>query len=94
MKLLLTEKRYLIVDSDYHEGFFQPWSVDITKALKAGKNDLIIKVSDPALPVDMDYKLPVGWPKMQNMIKGVLKYHDARPGGVTKEVRNALQGGL
>jgi len=81
-------------EKDYHEGFFQPWSVDITKALHSGKNQIIVKVTDPQLPVDLSMAYPVAFPKMQNLIKGVLKYHDARPGGVTKKGQECGTGGI
>ncbi|MFA6989326.1 MAG: glycoside hydrolase family 2 TIM barrel-domain containing protein [Candidatus Gastranaerophilaceae bacterium] len=43
-----------------HEGYFQPWSVNLTEAkdekgqplLKKGKNEIIIKVSKPEIPFD------------------------------------------
>ncbi|MFA6990313.1 MAG: glycoside hydrolase family 2 TIM barrel-domain containing protein [Candidatus Gastranaerophilaceae bacterium] len=82
------------VPNGYHEGYFQPWSVDITNALKKGENQIIIKVTDPEMPVDMSQTLPIAWPKMQNLVKGVLKYHDARPGGVTSRGQECGTGGI
>src|ERR1051326_927236 len=36
-----------------HEGYFQRWSVDASKALRVGNNVIAVKVSAPALPFDL-----------------------------------------
>src|SRR5579863_7255913 len=63
-----------------HEGYFQRWSVDVSSALRKGKNLIAVKVSAPALAFDLAQQFPVSWPKQQNEIKGVFGYHDTRPG--------------
>jgi beta-mannosidase len=77
-----------------HEGYFQHWSVDATKALHAGRNVVALKVSAPALAFDMSQQYAVSWPKMQNQIKGVFAYHDTRPGATSARGQERSTGGV
>jgi beta-mannosidase len=77
-----------------HEGYFQHWSVDATRALHHGRNVMAVKVSAPALPFDMAQQYPVSWPKMQNQIKGVFGYHDTRPGATSARGQERSTGGI
>src|SRR4051812_1972369 len=66
-----------------HEGYFQRWSVDLSSALRKGKNVIAVKVSAPALAFDLAQQFPISWPKQQNQIKGIFGYHDTRPGATS-----------
>jgi beta-mannosidase len=77
-----------------HEGYFQHWSVDVTKALRSGRNLLAIKVSAPALAFDMSQQYAVSWPKMQNQVKGIFAYHDTRPGATSPRGQERSTGGV
>ena len=77
-----------------HEGYFQRWSVDLTGALRKGKNVLAVKVSAPALTFDLAQQFPVSWPKQQNQIKGVFGYHDTRPGATSLRGQERGTGGI
>jgi beta-mannosidase len=78
----------------HHEGYFQRWSVDATRALRPGKNVVAVKVSAPALDFDMAQQYPVSWPKMQNQIKGIFAYHDTRPGATSWRGQERSTGGI
>lgn len=61
-----------------HEGYFAPFAFDVTDRVRAG-SVLTVAVRDPF--EDLDPSQPfVLHPK--RVIKGVLKYHDSRPGGL------------
>ncbi|MGQ9721980.1 MAG: glycoside hydrolase family 2 protein [Candidatus Jordarchaeum sp.] len=62
----------------HHEGYFAPFSFDISKKLKE-KNILAIKVQDPCENLD-----PTKWffQQYKKYIKGTMNYHDSRPGGL------------
>lgn len=78
-----------------HEGYFQPWSVNLTPALKPGEeNDLLIRVTSPNIPVDFSQRFPVGWPKSQNLVKGIFGYHDCRPGATSIRGQEQNTGGI
>jgi beta-mannosidase len=77
-----------------HEGYFQRWSVDLTGALRKGKNLLCVKVSAPALAFDLAQQFPVSWPKQQNQIKGIFGYHDTRPGATSPRGQERGTGGI
>lgn len=77
-----------------HQGSFQRFSLDVTAALRPGENLVCIKVSAPALIVDMAQQHPVSWPKQQDQIKGVFGYHDARPGGTSRRGQARSTGGI
>jgi beta-mannosidase len=78
----------------HHEGYFQHWSVDATRALHPGANVIALKVSAPALDFDMAQQFPVSWPKMQNQIKGIFAYHDTRPGATSWRGQERSTGGV
>jgi beta-mannosidase len=77
-----------------HEGYFQRWSVDATRAIKRGPNVLAVKVSAPELPFDMAQQYAVSWPKMQNQVKGIFAYHDTRPGATSWRGQERSTGGI
>jgi beta-mannosidase len=77
-----------------HEGYFEAWSLDITPHVKPGANTIVLKVSAPALAFDMSQQYPIGWPKNQDQIKGVLAYHDTRPGGTSYRGQERSTGGV
>ncbi len=77
-----------------HEGYFQRFTVDASKALRKGKNVVSIKVSAPALVFDMAQQYPVSFPKMQNQIKGIFGYHDTRPGATSWRGQERSTGGV
>ena len=71
-----------------HEGYFQKWSLDVTRRLRSGRNLIAIRVSAPELPFDMSARYPISWPKQQNQVKGIFLYHDTRPGATSPADRN------
>jgi beta-mannosidase len=77
-----------------HEGYFQRWSVDVSGALRKGKNVIAVKVSAPALAFDLAQQFPVSWPKQQNEIKGIFGYHDTRPGATSPRGQERGTGGI
>jgi beta-mannosidase len=77
-----------------HEGYFQRWAVDLTGALRKGKNLVAVKVSAPALAFDLAQQYPVSWPKQQNQIKGIFGYHDTRPGATSIRGQERGTGGI
>jgi beta-mannosidase len=77
-----------------HEGYFQHWTVDATRAWKPGVNVIALKVSAPALDFDMAQQFPVSWPKMQNQVKGIFAYHDTRPGATSWRGQERSTGGV
>jgi beta-mannosidase len=77
-----------------HEGYFQRWSVDVSGALRKGKNLIAVKVSAPTLPLDMAQQFPISWPKQQNQVKGIFGYHDTRPGATSRRGQERGTGGI
>jgi beta-mannosidase len=77
-----------------HEGYFQRWSVDVSSALRKGKNLVAVKVSAPALAFDLAQQFPISWPKQQNQIKGIFGYHDTRPGATSIRGQERGTGGI
>jgi beta-mannosidase len=77
-----------------HEGYFQHWSVDASRAIHAGSNVIAVKVSAPALTFDMAQQYAVSWPKMQNQVKGIFAYHDTRPGATSWRGQERSTGGI
>lgn len=64
----------------FHEGFFQPFSFDITKIVDFGKeNQLMVKVNSPL------EKMVEDWSLHKRYIKGIFGHHDTRPGGAWSE---------
>ena len=77
-----------------HEGYFQRWSVDLTGALRKGKNLIAVRVSAPALAFDLAQQFAVSWPKQQNQVKGIFGYHDTRPGATSVRGQERGTGGI
>jgi beta-mannosidase len=77
-----------------HEGYFQRWSVDLSSALRKGKNVIAVKVSAPALAFDLAQQFPISWPKQQNQVKGIFAYHDTRPGATSVRGQERGTGGI
>jgi beta-mannosidase len=82
------------VNVGHHEGYFQKWSVDASRAIKRGTNLVAVRVSAPALEFDMSQQYPVSWPKMQNQVKGIFAYHDTRPGATSWRGQERSTGGI
>lgn len=60
----------------FHEGYFQPFSFDVSKALMfTGQNELLVRVNSPLEPQGQD------WSLRKRLIKGIFSHHDTRPGG-------------
>lgn len=60
----------------FHEGYFQPFSFDISQAIVFGKeNQLLVKVNSPLEKMGED------WSLHKRYIKGIFGHHDTRPGG-------------
>ncbi|SJM89746.1 glycoside hydrolase family 2 protein [Crenothrix polyspora] len=60
----------------FHEGYFQSFNFDITKAVIFGKeNQLMVKVNSPLEKMGED------WSLHKKYIKGIFGHHDTRPGG-------------
>lgn len=71
-----------------HEGYFAPFSFDVTDRL--GKdNEVRVRVQDPLEPLDPDAFF---FAHKKRIIKGTLKYHDSRPGGLPGRMRDAIEG--
>jgi beta-mannosidase len=62
----------------HHEGYFAPFGFDVTDRLEKN-NTLIIAVQDPLEPLDPS---ALFFDHRKRVIKGTLKYHDSRPGGL------------
>jgi beta-mannosidase len=62
----------------HHEGYFAPFGFDVTDRL-ARDNTLIVAVQDPLEPLDPSAFF---FDQYKRVIKGTLKYHDSRPGGL------------
>jgi beta-mannosidase len=78
----------------HHEGYFQRWSVDVSQALRKGKNLIALKVSAPALAYDPAEQYAIGWPRMQNQVKGIFACHDTRPGATSARGQERGTGGV
>lgn len=66
-------------DIGSHNGYFSPFSFDITDAISPGTNKLSVTVSSP------NETLAEDWSLNKTLIKGVLNHHDTRPGGAWSE---------
>jgi hypothetical protein len=62
----------------HHEGSFAPFGFDVTDRL-AKNNTLLVAVQDPLEPLDPS---ALFFDHRKRVIKGTLKYHDSRPGGL------------
>lgn len=73
----------------HHEGAFAPFGFDVTDRL--GKNNtLVVAVQDPLEPLDPS---ALFFDHRKRVIKGTLKYHDSRPGGLPGRMVGPLEAG-
>lgn len=72
-----------------HEGYFEPFSFDVTEYLRSGTNLVAVRVDSPFEPVGRD-----GWPIRKRLVKGVLGHHDCRPGSKGAEGQSYNTGGI
>ncbi|WP_392339297.1 glycoside hydrolase family 2 protein [Moritella marina] len=63
------------IDVGSHQGYFAPFSLDVSNAINGGDNQLEVLVDSP------NEKLTQDWSLNKTLIKGVLNHHDTRPGG-------------
>lgn len=61
----------------HHEGYFQPFTFNVTRIIEE-ENSLLVRVGSP------QEEKPV-WPSNKTLIKGVLNHHDCRPGSWNEE---------
>ena len=60
----------------YHEGYFEPFSFDVTNAVEQdGENVVVVRVDSPLESPGDD------WSLKKRLIKGIFSHHDTRPGG-------------
>jgi beta-mannosidase len=71
-----------------HEGYFAPFAFDVTDRLQKD-NELRVRVQDPLEPLDPDAYF---FSHKKRIIKGTLKYHDSRPGGLPGRMRHPIAG--
>lgn len=57
-----------------HAGYFQPFDFDVTEAIRAGENELVVDVTCPL------EEPGTVWPDSKILIKGVISHWDCRPG--------------
>jgi beta-mannosidase len=62
----------------HHEGYFAPFGFDVTDRLSKD-NTVVVAVQDPLEPLDPS---ALFFEHRKRVIKGTLKYHDSRPGGL------------
>ena len=62
----------------HHEGYFAPFAFDVTDRLRRD-NELVVAVQDPLEDLDPSVLF---FEHRKRVIKGTLKYHDSRPGGL------------
>ncbi|MGZ4690099.1 MAG: glycosyl hydrolase 2 galactose-binding domain-containing protein [Acidimicrobiia bacterium] len=72
----------------HHEGCFAPFGFDVTDRLRRS-NEVLVRVQDPLEPLDPDQFF---FTHKKRIIKGTLKYHDSRPGGLPGRMANPLEG--
>lgn len=63
------------IDVGSHQGYFAPFSLDVSKAINGENNQLEVLVNSPNETLIQD------WSLNKTLIKGVLNHHDTRPGG-------------
>jgi beta-mannosidase len=71
-----------------HEGYFAPFGFDVTDRLRKD-NEVLVRVQDPLEPLDPEAFF---FSHKKRIIKGTLKYHDSRPGGLPGRMANAIAG--
>ncbi len=60
----------------FHEGYFAPFSFDVSNLLEVGGNNIL------AVRVDSPFEKPgPSWSLHKRLVKGIFGHHDARPGG-------------
>ncbi len=72
----------------HHEGCFAPFGFDVTERLEKN-NEVIVRVQDPLEPLDPNAFF---FKHKKRIIKGTLKYHDSRPGGLPGRMAHPLAG--
>lgn len=72
----------------HHEGYFAPFGFDVTDRLEKN-NEVIVRVQDPLEPLDPNAFF---FAHKKRIIKGTLKYHDSRPGGLPGRMAHPLAG--
>ncbi len=72
----------------HHEGYFAPFGFDVTDRLQKN-NEILVRVQDPLEPLDPDAFF---FAHKKRIIKGTLKYHDSRPGGLPGRMANPIEG--
>ncbi|MCP5174714.1 MAG: hypothetical protein H6996_06380 [Moraxellaceae bacterium] len=73
----------------FHQGYFDPFSFDVTGLLQAKDNLLVVKVDSPNEMPDKE------WSLHKKLIKGVLNHHDTRPAGAWSiKGQDANSGGI
>ena len=72
----------------HHEGYFAPFGFDVTDRLRKN-NEVVVRVQDPLEPLDPNEFF---FAHKKRIIKGTLKYHDSRPGGLPGRMAHPLDG--
>lgn len=71
-----------------HEGYFAPFHFDLSKVLQeAQEAELLVRVQDPLEDCDDEEALFL---QRKKWVKGVLNYHDSRPGGAPGGPRGGI----
>lgn len=70
----------------HHEGAFAPFGFDVTDRL-GRDNEVVVCVQDPLEPLDSSAYF---FAHRKRVIKGTLKYHDSRPGGLPGRMTGPL----
>ena len=73
----------------HHEGYFAPFGFDVTERLRKD-NALLVAVQDPLDDLDPSEFF---FRHRKRVIKGTLKYHDSRPGGLPGRMTSPLAPG-
>jgi beta-mannosidase len=74
----------------HHEGYFAPFGFDVSDKLTKD-NTVMVAVQDPLEPLDPS---ALFFDQRKRVIKGTLKYHDSRPGGLPgRMVGPLIEGG-
>ncbi|MDD5223763.1 MAG: glycoside hydrolase family 2 TIM barrel-domain containing protein [bacterium] len=71
-----------------HEGYFNPFRFEVSKLLQTGDNLLVVEVTNP-YDYSMEGEAPFLSLSEKIWIKGVLNFHDCRPGGVMLSARES-----
>ncbi len=72
----------------HHEGCFAPFGFDVTERLQKS-NTVLVRVQDPLEPLDPG---EIFFRHKKKIVKGTLKYHDSRPGGLPGRMSHPLEG--